>query len=42
VNLTPDDAKFIYRWTSPIVPPSTAYLYDPGSGTKVNIVSANS
>ena len=42
VNLTPDDAKFIYRWTSPVVPPETAYLYDPGSGTKVNIVSANS
>jgi len=42
VNLTPDDAKFIYRWTIPIVPPSIAYLYDPGSGTTVNVVSANS
>jgi lipoprotein-anchoring transpeptidase ErfK/SrfK len=38
VNLTPDDAKFIYRWTSPLVPPETVYLYQPGSGTRVNIV----
>ena len=42
VNLTPDDAKFIYRWTNPLVPPETAYLYEPGSGTKVNVVSASS
>ena len=42
VNLTPDDAKFIYRWTSPLVPVETQYLYQPGSGTKVNVVSANS
>ncbi|HUH97647.1 MAG TPA: L,D-transpeptidase family protein [Anaerolineales bacterium] len=42
VNLSPDDAKFIYRWTSPLVPPGTAYLYEPGSGTKVEVVSANS
>ncbi|MGA7193315.1 MAG: L,D-transpeptidase [Anaerolineales bacterium] len=42
VNLTPDDAKFIYRWTSPLVPVETQYLYLPGSGTKVNVVSANS
>jgi lipoprotein-anchoring transpeptidase ErfK/SrfK len=42
VNLTPDDAKFIYRWTSPLVPPETVYLYKPGSGTRVNVVSANS
>jgi lipoprotein-anchoring transpeptidase ErfK/SrfK len=41
VNLSMDDAKFIYRWTSPLVPPQTAYLYQPGSGTKVNVVSSN-
>jgi lipoprotein-anchoring transpeptidase ErfK/SrfK len=41
VNLTMDDAKFIYRWTSPLVPPETVYLYQPGSGTKVNVVAAN-
>ena len=42
VNLSPDAAKFIYRWTSPLVPPETAYLYQPGSGTRVNVVSASS
>jgi lipoprotein-anchoring transpeptidase ErfK/SrfK len=42
VNLTPADAKFIYRWTQPVVPPDTQYLYKPGEGTQVEIVSTNS
>ncbi len=42
VNLTMDAAKFIYRWTSPLVPPEIVYLYKPGSGTKVNVVTLNS
>ncbi len=42
VNLKPDDAKFVYRWTSPVVPPGIAYLYKPGEGTKVQVVSSNS
>jgi lipoprotein-anchoring transpeptidase ErfK/SrfK len=42
VNLTPADAKFIYRWTSPVVPPDMPYLYKPGEGTNVEIVSSNS
>ncbi len=42
VNLLPADAKFIYRWTSPVVPPATPYLYEPGQGTAVEIVSSNS
>lgn len=37
VNLTPGDAKFIYRWTMPEVPPETPYLYQPGAGTIVNV-----
>ena len=41
VNLTPADAKFIYRWTQPVVPVSTQYLYKPGEGTRVEIVSSN-
>ena len=41
VNLLPADAKFIYRWTSPVVPPDTQYLYQPGQGTAVEIVSSN-
>ena len=42
VNLTPADAKFIYRWTLPLVPVDTQYLYKPGEGTPVEIVSSNS
>jgi lipoprotein-anchoring transpeptidase ErfK/SrfK len=42
INLTPADAKFIYRWTSPVVPPATPYLYKPGEGTHVEIVSSSS
>ncbi len=42
VNLLPADAKFIYRWTRPVVPTDTQYLYEPGQGTRVEIVSSNS
>ena len=35
VNLTPDDAKFIYRWTRPVVPPDVDYVHLPGQGTHV-------
>jgi len=42
VNLSPDAAKFIYRWTSPLVPLETDYFYKPGSGTRVNVVSSAS
>ena len=42
VNLTPSDAKFIYRWTRPNVPRETQYLYKPGEGTRVRIISSNS
>ena len=38
VNLTPGDAKFIYRWTRPEVPLETPYLYQPGEGTLVKVV----
>jgi hypothetical protein len=40
VNLTPADAKFIYRWTRPELPASTAYLHLPGEGTLVRVVSS--
>ncbi|MBI5839816.1 MAG: L,D-transpeptidase [Chloroflexi bacterium] len=42
VNLTPGDAKFIYRWTRPEVPPETQYLYKPGEGTLVKVVLTTS
>jgi len=38
VNLTPDDAKFIYRWTRPFVPSDTPYLYKPGEGTLIKVI----
>jgi lipoprotein-anchoring transpeptidase ErfK/SrfK len=41
INLTPADAKFIYRWTHPVVPIGTPYLYKPGEGTQVQIISSN-
>ena len=41
VNLPSGAAKFIYRWTRPLVPPDTDYLYLPGQGTRVQIVSSN-
>jgi hypothetical protein len=38
VNLPSEAAKFIYRWTSPNVPPDTEYVHKPGEGTRVQIV----
>jgi len=42
VNLRPDDAKWLYRWTRPFVPPGTDYLHLPGEGTRVQIVLSDS
>lgn len=38
INLSPQDAKWIYRWTEPVVPPGVRLVYEPGSGTSVQIV----
>jgi lipoprotein-anchoring transpeptidase ErfK/SrfK len=38
INLTPEDARFIYLWTHPVVPPNVRYLHLPGDGTSVEIV----
>ena len=38
VNLSPADARFIYRWTRPVVPPEIQYLYKPGEGTRVEVI----
>ena len=40
VNLPNNAAKFIYRWTSPNVPPETDYLYMPKTGTSVTVVKS--
>jgi len=37
VNLPSSIAKWVYRWTSPIVPSNVDYLNQPGTGTKVVI-----
>lgn len=41
VNLPSDAAKFIYRWSRPLVPLGTDYVHLPGEGTRVQIVSSN-
>ena len=38
VNLKSEDAKWIYRWSTPTVPPGVDYLHLPGQGTRVTIV----
>ena len=38
VNLTSEDAKFLYRWTRPVVAAGTPYLSQPGDGTLVKVV----
>ncbi len=38
VNLRSEDAKWIYRWTNPVVPLGEDYLHLPGEGTRVQIV----
>ncbi len=35
VNLSPDDALWIFRWTLPIVPATEDYVKDTKSGTRV-------
>jgi hypothetical protein len=37
VNLTSDAAKFLYRWSSPHVPPDADYIHRPGEGTQIII-----
>jgi lipoprotein-anchoring transpeptidase ErfK/SrfK len=38
VNLPSEAAKFIYRWTMPVVPPGEDYVHQPGEGTKVQVI----
>jgi len=41
VNLPSVDAKFIYRWTNPVVPPGVDYLHLPGQGTAVQVTKSS-
>jgi hypothetical protein len=38
VNLPSAAAKWLYRWTNPLIPPETDYLHLPGQGTRVQVV----
>lgn len=38
INLTPEDARWVYRWTSPPVQPGERVVLAPGSGTRVRIL----
>ncbi len=37
INLPNDQAKWIYRWTTPPVPGGKRHIYQPGTGTRVTI-----
>ncbi|MCJ7584339.1 MAG: L,D-transpeptidase [Anaerolineales bacterium] len=38
INLSPQAAKWLYRWTLPTVPSDQRSVYEPGSGTDVQVV----
>lgn len=40
INLTPQDALWIYRWTMPVVEAGVNYVYQPGQGTRVSVLAA--
>lgn len=37
INMRPEDARWIYRWTTPTVPPDRYLQLEPGMGTQVCI-----
>ena len=40
INMAPQDAKWIYRWTLPSVPPGERLMLEPGVGTRVLIAQS--
>jgi hypothetical protein len=40
INMAPQDAKWIYRWTLPTVPPGERLVLEPGVGTRVLIAQS--
>jgi L,D-transpeptidase-like protein len=40
INLTPADALWIYRWTTPVMLPGVNYIYLPGQGTRVSVLAS--
>ncbi len=37
INMTPQDAKWIYRWSLPTVPSDERLVLEPGTGTRVHV-----
>ena len=37
INMAPQDAKWIYRWTLPTVPSDERLVLEPGTGTRVHV-----
>jgi hypothetical protein len=42
VNLSPENAEWIYRWTLPDVPAGELFLYQPNTGTRVEVIANGS
>jgi hypothetical protein len=40
INMTPQDARWVYRWSLPGVPPGERMILDPGVGTRVQVVQS--
>ncbi len=40
INMAPQDAKWIYRWTLPTVPAGERLMLEPGAGTRVLIAQS--
>jgi hypothetical protein len=38
INMTPKAAKWIYRWTLPLVPPEEQRIYDKSNGTRIDVI----
>lgn len=40
INLSPADALWIYRWSTPTILPGVNYIYLPGQGTRVSVLAS--
>lgn len=40
INMRPEDARWIFRWTLPTVPPDQNLVFKPGTGTRVLITQS--
>lgn len=38
INLPSKQAQWLFRWTTPVVPPERRFLFKPGTGTPVQVV----